>query len=156
MSESTAPSDITKFKHKMTVCVRFNEVDMLGVCNNAVYVSFFEEGRIQYLKHIGLLPPGGIFSDGTEFYMVRNEINYRGFSRHDDELDIYNRVSFVKNSSYGFEHMVVKTATGEIIADGAGVIVRVDPVTKKSTPLSDEFRKAVEMFEQTADISNRG
>lgn len=135
------------FKHFIQCRVRFNEVDMLGVCNNAVYISFFEEGRIQYLKHLGLIPEGGIFSDGSLFFMVRNEINYRGHSHYDDELFIYNRVSYIKNSSYGFDHLVYNAASGKVIADGTGVIARVDPETRKSTPLDQKFRDIITAFE---------
>ncbi|MCE1189995.1 MAG: acyl-CoA thioesterase [Ignavibacteria bacterium] len=140
------------FKHSMNVTVRFNEVDMLGVCNNAVYISYFEEARIKYIKHLGLLPPGGIFSDGSLFFMVRNEINYRGHAYYDEELIVYNRVSFIKNSSYGFDHVVVKASTGESIVDGSGIIVRVDPVTRKSTPLDEEFIRAIVEYEPDVQI----
>lgn len=144
--------ELKPFHHKMTVYVRFKEVDMLGVCNNAVYITYFEEARIQYLKKAGLMPPGGIFSDGSEFYMVRNEINYRGFARHDDELDVYNRVSFIKRSSYGFEHVVHNKTTGKIIADGKGIIVRVDPSTGKSTPLDRIFREGIKKFDPEVEF----
>ncbi len=140
------------FKHKKTFRVRFNEVDMLGVCNNVVYIKFFEEGRIQYLKHNHLIPPNGIFSDGSLFYIVRNVINYRGLSRYDDEVDVFNRVSFIKHSSYGFEHLIINNTTGETIADGSGVIVRVDPATGKSTPLDEKFYEVIQSFEPNVKI----
>src|SRR5512146_2498740 len=119
--------DISKFKHKITVTVRFNEVDMLGVCNNAVYINYFEHARLQYIRAAGLMPEGGIFSDGRLFFMVRNEINYRGHARYDDELNVYTRISYIKNSSYGFEHIIENSGTKEIIVDGSGVVVMVDP-----------------------------
>ena len=59
-----------EFKHKYTVTVRFHEVDMLGVCNNAVYINFFESARLEYIKAAGLMPEKGIFSDGNIFFMV--------------------------------------------------------------------------------------
>ncbi|MBI2419169.1 MAG: acyl-CoA thioesterase [Ignavibacteriales bacterium] len=140
------------FKHYISLRVRFNEVDMLGVCNNAVYISFFEEGRLQYLKHLGLIPSGGLFSDGSLFFMVRNEINYLGHSHYDDELHIYNRVSYIKHSSYGFEHIVFNNTSQKIVAEGSGVIVRVDPETRKSTALSQEFFTVVQEFESNVRI----
>ncbi|MBA4309332.1 MAG: hypothetical protein C0425_03225 [Chlorobiaceae bacterium] len=69
--------NINDFKHKINVTIRFHEVDMLGVCNNAVYINYFEHARLQYIKDIGLMPKDGIFSDGQIYFMVRNEINYR-------------------------------------------------------------------------------
>ena len=144
--------DIKDFTHKTTVKVRFNEVDMLGVCNNAVYVSFFEQARLEYVKEAGLFPKGGIFSDGKLFFIVRNEINYRGHAFYDDELDIYSKVSYIKKSSYGYDHIIVRKKTGDVIVDGKGVVVYVDPKTRKSTPLTEEFIEKIKKFEPSVKI----
>lgn len=142
------------FKHRISVRVRFHEVDMLGVCNNAVYVNFFEQARLEYVKHLGLIPEGGIFSEGNLFFMVRNEINYRAHSHFDDELYLFSRVSYIKNSSYGYEHLITKAETGQIIVDGSGIVVHVDPKTRKSSPLPEKFIKAVKAFEPDVKIIN--
>lgn len=136
------------FSHQTKVTVRFHEVDMLGVCNNAVYINYFEHARLQYVKDLGLIPEKGLFTDGSLFFMVRNEINYKSHARFDDELIIYSKVSFIKNSSYGFEHLIVNAKTNELIVDGSGVVVHVDPKTKKSTPLPEKFVAAVKEFEK--------
>ncbi len=125
---------------------------MLGVCNNAVYINYFEHARLQYIKAAGLIPEGGIFADGRLFFMVRNEINYRGHAHFDDELNIYTKISYIKNSSYGFEHLIENSKSKEIIVDGAGVVVHVDPKTRKSTPLPDFFLKKVNAFEGAVKI----
>jgi acyl-CoA thioester hydrolase len=136
-----------KYYHITKVKVRFNEVDMIGVCNNAVFVSFFEQSRLEYVKEAGLLPPGGLFSDGFNFFMVRNEINYRTHAHYDEELHIYTRISYIGNSSYGFEHIIIKAATGEVVVDGSGVVAQVDKITGKSFPLSEDFVRKIEKFE---------
>jgi acyl-CoA thioester hydrolase len=132
--------------------VRFNEIDMLGVCNNAVFISYFEEARLQYFKELGLIPEEGIFSDDKLFYVVRNEINYKDHAKFDDELNIYSKISFIKNSSFGFEHLIVKAKENIIVADGSGVIVCVNPLTKKSMQLPDEFYEKVSGFEDEVEI----
>ncbi|GJQ31582.1 MAG: thioesterase [Ignavibacteriaceae bacterium] len=136
------------FYHVTNLRVRFQEVDMLGVCNNAVYVSYFEQSRLEYIKEADMVPPGGLFSDGFNFFMVRNEINYRTHARYDDELNVYTRISYIGNSSYGFEHVIVKVATGEVVVDGSGVVTQVDQKTGRPHPLSDEFVEKVETFEK--------
>jgi acyl-CoA thioester hydrolase len=144
--------DKNKFKHKTRVTVRFHEVDMLGVCNNAVYINYFEQARLQYIKDIGLMPEGGIFSDGRLFFMVRNEINYRSHARYDDELDIYSRVTYIRNSSFGFDHLVVNSRSGEVIAEGSGVIAQVDPKTRKSVSLEDNYIDIIRKYETEVEI----
>lgn len=144
--------DVNEFKHKITIKVRFHEVDMLGVCNNAVYINYFEHARLEYVKEAGLIPEGGIFSDGKLFFMVRNEINYRGHSFYDDDLDVYSKVSYIKNSSFGYDHLIVRKKTGEVIVDGKGVVVFVDPKTRKSTSLTEDFIQKIIKFEPGVQI----
>jgi acyl-CoA thioester hydrolase len=147
--ELISPKD---FKHKYSVTVRFHEVDMLGVCNNAVYINFFETARLEYIKAAGLMPEKGIFSDGKIFFMVRNEINYRSHAYYDDVLEVYSKISHIKNSSFGYDHLIVKQKTGEIIVDGKGVVVYVDPKTRKSTSLPESFIEKVKAFEPSVKI----
>ncbi|MDZ7624705.1 MAG: thioesterase family protein [Ignavibacteriaceae bacterium] len=140
------------FNHKYIVTVRFHEVDMLGVCNNAVYINFFETARLEYIKAAGLMPEKGIFSDGKIFFMVRNEINYRSHAYYDDVLEVYSKISYIKNSSFGYDHLIIKQNTGEIIVDGKGVVVYVDPKTRKSASLPDHFIQKVKAFEPSVKI----
>ena len=106
-------TDLIKFKHKTSVTVRFNEVDMLGVCNNSVYLVYFENARFDYIKEIGLMPPKGWFSDGRLFFIVRNEINYFEHARFDDVLNVYTRISLIKDSSLTFEHVIENAKTSK-------------------------------------------
>jgi acyl-CoA thioester hydrolase len=140
------------FIHKTTLTIRFHEVDMLGVCNNAVYINFFETARLEYIKAAGLMPEKGIFSDGKIFFMVRNEINYRSHAYYDDVLIVYSRISYIKNSSFGYDHLIIKQNTGHIIVDGKGVVVYVDPKTRKSTSLPESFIEKVKAFEPSVTI----
>ncbi len=140
------------FKHTYDVVVNFNEVDMLHILNNAVYFSYFEQARIKYAKDLGILPKEGIAENGSAFYMARNEIDYLKVALFEDRLRIYTRVPYIKHSSFGFEHIIENISTKKIIAEGAGVLVHVNPVTKKSIPLSEEFKKAVLKFEKRVKI----
>jgi acyl-CoA thioester hydrolase len=149
MNELLTPKD---FKHKYSVTVRFHEVDMLGVCYNAVYINFFETARLEYIKDAGLMPAKGIFSDGNIFFIVRNEINYRGYAYHDDILDVYSKISYIKNSSFGYDHLIVNQKSGKVIVDGKVVIVHVDSSTRKSKRLPEIFIEKVRRFEPTVKI----
>ncbi|HEY6436545.1 MAG TPA: thioesterase family protein, partial [Ignavibacteriaceae bacterium] len=94
----------------------------------------------------------GIFSDGKIFFMVRNEINYRSHAYYDDVLEVYSRISFIKNSSFGYDHQIVKQKSGEVIVDGKGVLVYVNPKSRKSTSLPASFIEKVKTFEPSVKI----
>ena len=144
--------NISNFNHIYQLKVKFNEVDMLQIVNNAVYFNYFEQAKIRYAMDAGFLPGDSIFSARNVYYMVHNEVNYLKVARFDDELNIYTRISYIKNSSFGFEHIVENSKTKKIIAEGAGVSVHVDPVKRRSTPLTKEFIQKVKMIEPSVRI----
>ena len=108
--------NISDFHHIYKVKVKFNEVDMLHIVKNSVYFTYFEQARIQYAKDAGLLPDDNIFSEESLYYMVHNEINYLKPAFFDDDLNIYTRISYIKHSSFGFEHIVENSKSKKIIA----------------------------------------
>ncbi len=98
------------------------------------------------------MPDDNIFSEESLYYMVHNEINYLKPSFFDDELNIYARISYIKHSSFGFEHIVENSKSKKIIAEGGGVSVHVNPVSKKSSLISDEVIEKVKAFEPSVKI----
>lgn len=145
--------DKSLFKHSILETVRFHEVDILGVCNNAVYFNYFEDARIKYVQDLKKSFALKELLEGNSFFiMVHNECDYIEPAFLDDELRIYTRIGFVKNSSFSFEHIIENTSTGKIIAKGGGVVVHIDRVTRQSLPLPEEFYKAVSNFEDNVNI----
>jgi acyl-CoA thioester hydrolase len=145
--------EIANYKHKITEVVRFHEVDMLGVCNNAVYFNYFEDARIKYVQDIKKNFTLKELLEGNSFFiMVHNDCDYIESAYLDDELNIYTRIDFIKNSSFGFKHIVEKAASQRIIARGGGVVVHIDRITKKPMPIPQEFYIAVQKFEQKVQI----
>jgi acyl-CoA thioester hydrolase len=144
--------NISDFHHIYKLKVRLYEVDILQIVNNAVYFNYFEQARIHYAKDAGLLPDDNIFSEESLYYMVHNEINYIKPAFFDDELSIYTRISYIKNSSFGFDHIVENSKSKIIIAEGEGVSVHVNPISQKSSLISDEVIEKVKSFEPSVKI----
>ena len=145
--------ELSHYKHKIIEVVRFHEVDILGVCNNAVYFNFFEDARIKYLQDIKKIFPMKEFLEGDSFFiMVHNDCDYIESAHLEDELNIYTRINFIKNSSFGFKHIVENNNTRKIIARGGGAVVHINRITKKSIPIPQEFYDAVQKFEKHVEI----
>ncbi|WKZ68681.1 MAG: thioesterase family protein [Melioribacteraceae bacterium] len=145
--------DIKNFSHQTKEQVKFHEVDLLGVCNNAVYFNYFEDGRLKYVNDLKAKYNFKEFLQGNSFFiMVHNYCDYYESAHLDDELIIYTRINFIKNSSYGYEHVVQKVSTGKIIASGGGVVVHIDKLNQKPIPLPQEFYDAVKAHEKNVDI----
>ena len=52
MNKLKREADKSKFRHQVKERVKFHEVDVLGVCNNAVYFNYFEDGRLGYVHDL--------------------------------------------------------------------------------------------------------
>lgn len=136
------------YKHKITEIVKFHEVDMLSVCNNAVYFNYFEDARIKYLQKLALKYSFKEFLvDDSFVIMAHNEIDYINSSHLDDELTVYTKIGKVSKSSFSFEHYIQRESDKKDIAKGGGVLVHINKVTKETQLLPDEFHKAVLDFE---------
>lgn len=144
---------IKTFSHKINVKVKFHEVDMLGVCNNAVYFNYFEDARIKYLQDLKnkySLPD--ILENGSFFIMAHNECDYLQPALFDEELIIYTKINYIKNSSFGFKHLIVKQNPVQLIANGAGTLVHINFNTKQKIELPNKFFKAVLDFEKDIEL----
>ena len=143
----------SQFKHKITEVLKFHEVDMLGVCNNAVYFNYFEDARIKYIQDLKTkYSLKEIMESYSFFIMAHNEVDYKEPAHLDDELIIYTKIDFIKNSSFGFKHLVEKKNENKIIAEGGGVVVHIDKRTNRSLPLPDEFYDAIKDYESNVKI----
>ena len=140
--------DINSFKHKITEVVKFHEVDMLGVCNNAVYFNYFEDARLKYLQDLNNKYNFTEFLVNDSFViMAHNEIDYINSAHLDDELTVYTKISKISKSSFSFEHFIYRVSDNKDIAKGGGVLVHINKATKESQPLPEEFHRAVLDFE---------
>jgi len=141
------------FKHKIKETVKFHEVDLLGVCNNAVYFNYFEDARIKYLQNLkSKYDIKEILTGDLFFIMAHNYCDYLLPAFLDDELEVHTKISKLKNTSFEVEHIVINTATKEIISKGGGVLVHINKKTKKSVPLPKAFYDAVLSYENDVEV----
>lgn len=135
------------FKFTTQVRVRNYEVDWQGVVHNAVYLLYFEVGRVDYFRGLGLRIDVNAIQNENRVVLVRNEINYRSAARFDDLLDVYTRISAIKNTSFVMEGLLVHHESGRVVGENVAVHVWLDPETDRPVTISDGFRKAVQVFE---------
>lgn len=144
---------LSAFKHKCSVRVRTFDIDSQGIVHNAVYLKYFEIGRVEYRKSFGYrLLRNGFFEDGMKIVVAKNVINYVSFAFLDDILDIYSRIKWIKNSSFCFEQLMVNSDTNQLIASAIGVLVNLNPNTNVPEKLSDKFINEVKEFEKRVVI----
>lgn len=139
--------DKSKFKFSTQVRVRNYEVDWQGIVHNATYLLYCEVGRIEYLKHIGVNVDLQSIQGASKVVLVRNEIDYKSPAYFDEVLNVYTRVSFIRNSSFAMEGILEKVTTGALVAANVAFHVWLDPTSGRPKTVPDHFRKLVQAFE---------
>lgn len=140
--------DISLFRHTINEKVKFHEVDMIRVVNNAVYLNYFEDARTEYLLDLNSkYMLSNMMKKDSFFLMRKNEVEYLHPATFNDKLIVYTKMEWVKNTSFGFKHVIKNEKTDQVIAVGSGVMVYIKVSTKEKQQLPDNFIKAVKDFE---------
>lgn len=136
------------FSHRTELRVRNYEVDWQGIVHNAVYLLYFETGRIDYLKRIGAQFDLNSVRGKHKVVLVRNEIDYRRPLSFDDEIVVATRISSIGTTSFVMEGVMLHKQTSEIVSTNVAVHVWLHRDHHTSTRVPDSFRKLVQAHEQ--------
>lgn len=141
------------FLFKTGVKVRTFEIDSQGIVHNLIYFKYFEIGRMEYRRNLGYtVMRDGTFNDGMKVVVVHNSIDYKSFGFLDDDLDVYTRISWIKNSSFCFEQFIENPKTGDLICEGRGILVNINPSTNLPEKLEDKFLAEIKNFERKLEV----
>jgi len=115
--------------------IRWRDLDGYAHVNHAVYATYLEEVRDEWLATT--LAPGG---EGWDHFLVHLEIDYRRQLTHTDDVV----VAAIEAASLGTSSVTtreeIRTGAGELAAEASAVLVAVDPATGTSRPLTDDER----------------
>ncbi len=134
------------FNHRLHSRVRSYDVDRQGIVHNAVYMYWLEAARIEYFRDLGVPIDRQSFVTKHRFVVARTEIDYLMAAQFDDVYTVFTRVSFVKNSSFGFEH-VIRHENGTLLAAAKSVLVHLNPATNVPERIPDSYRDLIQEFE---------
>jgi len=135
-----------RFTHRLRV--RWAEVDRQGIVFNGHYLTYFDVGITEYYRALGYPYPDGLVQHGTDLYVRKAELEYHASAHYDEEIDICVRVERLGRSSFDFRIEIHRG--DQLLVSGKVVYVSADPVARKSSPLPDFLRKAINAFERTA------
>jgi acyl-CoA thioester hydrolase len=125
--------------YTVDIDVRFNDVDLLGHVNNAVFASYLESARFEYYPAVL-----GSF-DSYESVLAHLEIDFERPIELDDDVTVALWATEVGNSTLHVSYEV--RASGEVAATAETVELMYDPETGESRPVPEDWRRRVEEFE---------
>jgi acyl-CoA thioester hydrolase len=134
-----------EFRFSHPIPVRFNDFDLLGHVNNAVYLTFCEAARFAYLEAVG----GEIQQSDLNLILAHISIDYRRPVGWGEAVRICARTVSVGTKSFTMEYLILGTATeGDYIAaEARSVQVGYDYTVRRSVPLAPAVVAGLEAFE---------
>lgn len=124
-----------------TVDVRYSDIDAMGHVNNAVYATYFEQGRMDYFEELleaDLSQEGAVLAALSVDYLRPIELDHGPVTVSID-------VPRVGTTSLPMEYELYR-ADGELAATGETVQVAFDRDAGEPYPLPDEWRETILSF----------
>lgn len=120
--------------------LRYADTDRQGHVNNAVFSTFLETGRVEFLYNpeAPLAAPNSSFVIASLNLQLRSEIFWPGV------VEIGTAVTRIGNSSIGIHQGIFQNGTCAATAET--VIVHVNSATQRSQPLSEATREALQSY----------
>jgi acyl-CoA thioester hydrolase len=78
--------------HRLTVRVYYEDTDFSGNVYHAAYLHFFERGRTEFLRDLGV-HHSELIHDGIAFAVRRMSIDFLAAAHIDDELEVVTAVA---------------------------------------------------------------
>jgi acyl-CoA thioester hydrolase len=121
------------------VRVRYAETDQMGIVYYANYLVWFEIGRVELLRSLGLAYSQLEIDHDCILPVVNASCRYRSPARYDDQILIETRPSLLRGSVIKFAYRILRKAPeGEdptLLAEGETVhVVCDDQLNRKPLP----------------------
>ena len=108
------------FVHRETV--RFRDLDPMGHVNNAVYLTWIENARIEYLRSLGAFDRP--YTGEMTMILARAEVDFRSPLGFGDEIAVAVRPARLGTKSFDLDYEL--RADDRVVAEARTVLVAYD------------------------------
>ncbi len=153
--ETGRPSDLhPPYRYAALSRVWFSDTDAQGVVYYGRYLPYFDNARLEYLRHLGLV---GFWQGDPEFVMRALEVEYEAPARFDDLLEVFVRTTRIGRSSVTTAGAAYRVDDDRLMCTARMTLVLIDATTRRPTLVPDDYRRAIVAFEGGAvELAPRG
>ncbi len=131
--------------HKTEIRVRYADTDQMKFVYNGKYFEYFEVGRTEMLREIGL-PYNLIENEGYQLPVLETHAKFITPAKYDDILIVETRVKDFLSFRIHNDYRIFRKGTDELIAEGFTEHVFIKESTKKPSRPPEFFIKAMKPF----------
>ncbi len=130
-------------KHTTDIRVRYADTDQMKFVYYAKYFEYFEQGRSDLLRDIGL-PYPQIEAMGLFLPVIEAHAKYKKAARYDDLLHVVTYFREIPVARIRLEYEVFRDGETEAIVEGYTVHTFLNAATGKPTRAPAQFVEAIE------------
>jgi acyl-CoA thioester hydrolase len=104
--------------HDATVRVRYAETDQMGVVYHSNYLVWFEVGRVELIRALGIEYKRMEKEDDCHIVVAEVHCRYQQSAKYDEMLRIRTRITESRNRIVKFSYEVLREPDGALLATG--------------------------------------
>ncbi|MFH1529918.1 MAG: thioesterase family protein [Pseudomonadota bacterium] len=145
MTDAPSPAD---FRFSRNLEVRFRDLDGMDHVNNAVFLTYFEQGRVGYYRALGLEPGPGTAAT-RRYPFILGEVRCRFLSPllFGETPRVHLRTTRIGSKSFTFQYLITVDEDGRAVATGDSTQVYYDYDAMRSVPVPRHVRDTIAAFE---------
>lgn len=141
MPNSRIPEPCCRFAHRQPIQLRFNDADMFGHVNNAVYFQYFDLAKFEFFRQ--LMGPD-FDPHGIALVVVNVNTDFYAPVLLTETVSVLTGVVRIGEKSLTLEQRLVSEEDGAIKCVCTTVMAGFDPRTMTSAPIADIWRERLE------------
>ena len=118
--------------------VNFYDTDAMAVVHHSNYIRWFEIGRVEYLRSIGITL-GELMEDGFVFPITGVRAKYVSPGKFDDVVLIETTPTALTKAKMAFDYRIIRKADGEVMVTGHSQNVFTSQETGRITRLPEKY-----------------
>jgi acyl-CoA thioester hydrolase len=119
-------------KYTSQIRVRYADTDKMQFVYNGKYLEYFEVGRTEFLRHVGL-PYLEMEKAGFQLPLIEANLKYKKPAVYDDLLDVEAIVSSPNSAKVHIEYKITHHDLGDVICEGFTTHMFIHADSKKPT-----------------------
>ena len=131
--------------------IRYGDLDPQGHVNNAKYLTYLEQARIAYIKHLGLWGGGSFLDIGI--ILADAHLTFRAPILFGQPVQVGVCVSRLGIKSLNMQYRIEDSLDHRELAYGSTVLVAFDYRSAHTIPIPGLWRQAIAAFENIQESS---
>ena len=125
--------------------VRYGETDQMGFVYYGVYAQYFEVGRVEAMRELGILYAEMELKHKILMPVMNMQVRYLRPARYDDELIVQTTITSLPERDIKFRYEIRNTA-GELLNNATVQLCFLDAQTQKRIDAPDVVLKALKAY----------